>query len=648
MSGIAGILHRSGRPVDRETLIRMTDRLAHRGPDGAGHWDSGPVGLGSRFFWTTPESVGEKQPIQDPSGQFVIVFDGRLDNRDEVQGGSVSDAEIVLEAYRQWGEHCASRLLGDFAFAIWDDVRKRMYCARDHFGTKPFCYHLSGELFVFATEVKGVLAVEDVPERVDEGRILDYLARVVEGPDQTTTFYHDVKKLPPAHWMTVSADGVKTERYWSLDPTRETRFGSDEEYAEAFRSIFEEAVRCRLRGADPVGSMLSGGLDSSAIVGMARKLLEEDDAPAIRTFSAISGDGKSCGETQGVRAMIDAGGLEPYTCTAEETHVYVSHFERIMGMTDNPFDDFILNVPMAMYALAADQGVRVLMDGLDGDRVCSMGWEAVAFHFRKGHFGTFAKEARGLADFFGGYSSRSGPAYTASLARRVLSRRLPEGLMSPVRTRAAQRRAEKIIDECHIRPEFAERHHLADRLSAYGRMSCGGGPDLTAVHVCLMEHPDLTVALERYDRVAAAFGIECRRPLLDKRLVEFCVSIPWERKVYRGTTKRTFREAVKGLIPEEVRLAGRRRHLGPDFSTAILEDLHPAWSDLPGEMDRFVVSSKAVGSLERYAATPNAVDREVLLAVIAFGRVVQEPDLNGAIRGCSKVLQKLVQTLYSE
>src|SRR5207245_10257224 len=175
-----------------------------------------------------------------------------------------TDAALILAAYERWGERCPEHLLGDFALAIWDARRATLFCARDHFGVKPFYYHHApGRLFCFASEIKGLVALAEVPRRLNETRVADYLVPLLE--DKEITFYEEIVRLPPAHRMAVTREGVRMEQYWALDPEREIRMKSDGEYAEAFREIFTEAVRWRLRSAIPVESMSSGVLDSSSI-----------------------------------------------------------------------------------------------------------------------------------------------------------------------------------------------------------------------------------------------------------------------------------------------------------------------------------------------------------------------------------------------
>src|SRR3989442_1012999 len=208
VSGIAGLWRLDGRPTEPAELDRMLARLAHRGPDGAGAWRHGPVALGHRMLHTTPESLRECQPLVGTTGDLVLVADARIDNRAELcpllpAPSDATDAELILAAYERWGEHCPEHLLGDFAFAIWDGRAQRLFCARDHFGVKPLYYHhRPSRLFAFASEIKGLLALADIPRRLNETRVAAYLVPLFE--DKEVTFYEEIVRLPPAHRMVVS------------------------------------------------------------------------------------------------------------------------------------------------------------------------------------------------------------------------------------------------------------------------------------------------------------------------------------------------------------------------------------------------------------------------------------------------------------
>lgn len=236
MSGIIGIYNLDGKLVDYQQLKDMVNILAHRGPDGSDAWCAGSVGLGHRMLWTTAESLLEKLPLVNQTEDLVITADLRIDNRDELihtlqlnnyPPEKITDSQLVLAAYEKWGEQCPENLLGDFAFAIWDRQKQIIFCARDHFGIKPFYYYASEQAFIFASEIKAIFCVPDVPRQINEVRIGDYLASMFH--EANITSYKDVFRLPPAHSMTVSLEGIKLQSYWSIDPNRELRLGSDEE-----------------------------------------------------------------------------------------------------------------------------------------------------------------------------------------------------------------------------------------------------------------------------------------------------------------------------------------------------------------------------------------------------------------------------------
>ncbi len=220
MSGIVGIHNLRGGSVDRVSVERMARALAHRGPDAEGVWTGGSVGLGHRMLRTTPESLNETLPLIGAGGDLAITADARIDNRDQLiaafgwhgrSGAEIGDAGLILKAYEKWGEHSPEHLLGDFAFAIWDRRKNVVFCARDHFGVKPFYYHLSGTRLVFASEIKALLSLDDVPRELNDERIGEYLVSIFD--DTASTFYRDISRLPPSHSMTVGADGASLRSY---------------------------------------------------------------------------------------------------------------------------------------------------------------------------------------------------------------------------------------------------------------------------------------------------------------------------------------------------------------------------------------------------------------------------------------------------
>lgn len=263
MSAITGIFFRKGKSVDSQLMKKMNDKLSHRGVDGSHIWVEGSVGLGHQMLHTTPESLHEKLPFIEED--LVITADARIDNREELAKKlgiddveTVSDSYFILKAYGRWGEDCPDKLLGDFAFAIWDRKKEVLFCARDHMGVKPFYYYVDEEMFVFGTEIKALFEVEGVPYKLNKEKLALYLMKnYCLNPE--FTFYKNIKSLPSANSLTIKKNTKKNERYWKLNPNLKIKMASEEYYLKAFRNIFSEAVRCRLRTNFSLGADLSGG-----------------------------------------------------------------------------------------------------------------------------------------------------------------------------------------------------------------------------------------------------------------------------------------------------------------------------------------------------------------------------------------------------
>ena len=381
MSGIVGIYYTEGRPVTREQLGSMLDAIAHRGSDGADLWHRGNIGLGHRLLWTTPESLLESLPWCDRTTDMTITADARIDNRDELislldlkhlPAEKITDSKLILEAYHKWGVDCPHKLLGDFAFAIWDGKQQQLFCARDPMGIKPFYYYYTHNLFAFASEIKALFCLNEVKRELNELRIAYQLAGFLE--DREITFYQDIYRLKAAHSLTIDKQKKQYRRYWAFDIDRRVKLSSDREYAEAFKELFTESVRCRLRSAFPVGSTLSGGLDSSSITCTARNLLSETDQQ-LHTFSAIfpnlpQSDLRAIDERHYMNAVKSAGGIQARDIRADLLDPLLNW----LWQEEEPILSPNIYIHEGMYNCAKQQGVRVFLDGVDGDTTVSHGW----------------------------------------------------------------------------------------------------------------------------------------------------------------------------------------------------------------------------------------------------------------------------------
>src|ERR1051326_4740352 len=291
VSAICGLVHRDGRPVPRGTIAQMSAALMHRGPDASGEWCDGSAAIAHRALCTTTDSVTDSQPVIRTQDGIVVVADARIDNRSELRallGSAVSalasDCEIIAAAYSRWGHDCVQRLIGDFAFVVWSARDRELFCARDPMGVRPFYYLATDRLFAFGSELKAILTIPGVQATIDEEQVALFLGWSQD--DRSRTIFRELMRLPAGHTLVVRQDSIRLTRYWSPESAPDVRFASDDGYVEAFRDRFSAAVSARLRGAEPIGATLSGGLSSLSIVSMSRQLRGADASP-ILPFSLV-------------------------------------------------------------------------------------------------------------------------------------------------------------------------------------------------------------------------------------------------------------------------------------------------------------------------------------------------------------------------
>jgi asparagine synthase (glutamine-hydrolysing) len=598
MSAIIGIYYRDGRPVAESTVATMLEALAHRGSDASRGWCGGAVGLGQVMLWTTPESTKEELPLIDDSSSLVITADARIDNRDEllselygsrVDGAGVSDSELILTGYQKWGRACVEKFVGDFAFVVWDPMNQRIFCARDHFGVRPFYYFLSDKMFVFATEVKALLCVPGVPRRLNELKVADFLAGIDE--DKEITPYEQILRLPPAHSLEVEKNAHKLKNYWSLNPSYELRLNSNQEYAEAFREQFCEAVHCRLRSAFPVGSMLSGGLDSSSITCVARNL-NVPSGQTLRTFSAIYDNAKQSDERPFIKTVLAQNGVQP-------TYVRVDESTPLTGFKDSRWnqDDFIASgnhfIQLALCRAASNQGVRVLLDGYDGDTTVSHGTGYLIELARAKRWFKLGRESWGYASHFD--NVRGSEVFWWYLRRYVLDPNMPEALKPSWRKlRAIPRRLRPRSGKQRLttfprilNSDFARRIKLEERRQEMKKVRSKGTLDNERqAHHSRLTWALITGAVESLNKIGGTFGIEYRFPFFDKRLAEFCLSLPPEQKLDGGWNRVVMRRAMEGILPREVQWRGGKGDMTANFESGLraerdqIEDLLMTQSEL--------------------------------------------------------------------
>ena len=539
MCGIAGFVEPGQRADRRERLESMARLLVHRGPDDSGAYESpsGGVGLAHRRLSIIDLTPQARQPMTNEDGTLWLTYNGEIYNYRELDvelraKGHVyrsrSDAETIVHAYEEWGAECVSRFNGMFAFALWDEPRRRLFCARDRFGEKPFYYFFDGERFVFASEIKVLLPDPAVPRRVHRPSLARYLAHGLadEGSD---TFFESVRSLPAAHRLTLQGARLELSRYWSLPAPEEAVSLDEAGWERAFLELLSDSVRLRLRSDVSLGTCLSGGLDSSSIVALASRI----EGREVAAFSVLY-DEAGFAERSFVEAVARAFPIRGFEVCPDGRDLYQT-LDAILWHNDEPSASIGQYSQWHAMRLARDHDVKVLLNGQGGDEILA-GYER--------YVTTDARERMLRGDVVGAVRSLRGEARirgggVAGSLKRVVY---------PIAPRPLRRGYRRLV---------SGRSHAADFLDpelAAAAGEAGEGfrslrdhlaSDLTRLSVPALVHAE--------DRCSMAFSREIRLPFLDHRLVELMFRMPSDMKIRGGVTKHVLRRVMaREGLPAEV------------------------------------------------------------------------------------------------
>jgi asparagine synthase (glutamine-hydrolysing) len=474
----------------------------------------------------------------------------------------VPDAHLLLRAYEKWGAACVEHLLGAFAFAVWDPDQKQLLCAQDHFGVRPlYYYYRPGKLFAFASEIKALFALPDVSPRLDEVRIAEHLMAPVE-PDVRRTFFENVRRMAPAHALVVTPDTLRSHEYWSLTPDREIQLPSDEAYADRFRALFREAVRVRLRSEGPVGCALSGGLDSSAVTCQATQLRSPDEPP-LHTYSAVFDEVEASDESEYIDAVLEAHAtLKSYRFSGDQKSP-LAEWDELYDYVDGACKAGNVYISWRLYRQAQADGVRVLLDGFDGDIAVSHGIGKFNQLREEGRWIRLIQEVAAFADKIGEsprgavWSWIKGPLLsTPGLSHLVALRRT-------IKDRFAGERETR--DPQNEEPIWRRAMHRDLARSVEPNLEaneCPKPPTERENHYQLLTRPVMARTLDLRNYVAARSSMEVRFPFFDKRLVEFCLALPPSQKLRRGWSRWILRQAMENILPSAIQWREGKANLG--------------------------------------------------------------------------------------
>lgn len=599
MCGITGIINLDKKPIDKENLVQMTRALKHRGPDDEGFFIQKNVGLGHRRLSIIDLSKTGHQPMFYDNRNLVIVYNGEIYNYLEIKQEliglgyrfhSQSDTEVILASYREWGEQCLKKFNGMWALVIYDRRKNILFAARDRLGVKPFYYLIDKNRFVFASEIKAILTLPGFKAKANEKIVWEYvIGGLLDHSEET--FFQGVKELRRAHYLTLKIDTckLKIEKYWDLDLDKVTHFQDESEYAARFRQLMTDSVRLRLRSDVPIGSCLSGGLDSSLIVCIVNDLLRKGyvangDRPIPpqagfrgkiesigrwqQTFSAAYDRAKykNCDERTFINQVIKKTHARPHFIFPKVKDL-TREIEKLTYHQDAPFGSTSIYAQWSVFRLASKNHLKVMLDGQGADELlCGYhGFFNVYFaelfrelkfasllselyYYSKNHFESINEPIKALV-------KGAVRGYLGKYVSRFVKRTLPENeVFSPA------------FREKYLYPAIPRLTPNPLRNMLYNQIDYS-----------------LSTLLRYEDRNSMAFSIESRVPFLDYRLVEYIFSLADNQKIRHGTTKWVMRSSSKGLLPEKI----RRRQDKIGFATP--EDV---WikKDLKDEMRKVFAS----------------------------------------------------------
>ncbi len=583
MSGIIAVYQRH-KQVSGELLERMAGKISHRGPDGTQVWASNSTGLASSLLKNTPESINETPVTVSPCGTFRMVWDGRLDNREELiiqLGHSLADAPdpaIVLKAWERWGEGCAAQLLGDFAFVIWDETAQTLFAARDRMGIKPFHYSWDGINFAAASEAKPLFDFTGAAPQPNVRMVMAFLSFSNFTQDEHhETFFKGIKRLPAAHSLSIRGGELSVSRYWSVDMTRQARKKTESEYAEEFREILDKAVKARMRSSSPSGTLLSGGLDSSAITLLAAK---HGSLAAYHTYSHDT----ASDERIFARSAAAQAGIPIYELFSHSADPVRFGLDSLLHDVEAPFVATTQNRELFEFAKA--RGVKSMLSGEGGDHVIDeMGFPSdLLSHGRLAEFlkkvPVFAAQFDADMKPFLREAFLNIAPFSLVKWRRKISKNAPPSWLN-----------RKTVKETGIEKSFLTREKQS--FTSFSQAATWNN----------VMTPYSLMKWELEERIWGLYGIEIRFPMLDSRIFEFIMSLPWEYRA-SGVRKGILKDALKNDLPEAVLSRGGKGDWTHEMDEALVklcsQPVPEPLANRSGLMEQFVDLRKAKELVDHY------------------------------------------------
>lgn len=553
MSSIFGMIQFNQKPLDQATLQTMQQTLNHWNADDKGLWQNDSVGLGQLMFWNTPESLKEKLPLHNSESSCTITADARIDNREELfeklsidysLRKEIPDSSLILKAYEKYGEDCVKHLIGDFAFAVWDEKNQQLFCGRDQIGVKPFFYYKDENIFAFASEIKGILCLNEVDKSLNKQYFYN---QVFNHPQQATneTIYKNIHRIHPAHCLTIKSENKKinTWQYWDLDVVTETKYQNEDDYYEGLLYHFNDAIKCRIRSAFPIGAELSGGFDSSTVVGAAQHFMKEDNRKLI-TFSNTLPEGITderileLDERKYIDAVIKYNGIKDYRYINER--IFSDPLEEVdfTLMMNDGLEPWHPHWQFPIKNAASLNGTKTLLTGFGGD-------ELVSYY---GHFGfldyldkkEYIKYFKAPSTIFDEQFNRLIPFIPYPIAYGLHKFKNIIGFNN--------QELRKISKRFHVPLKYRFKKNDTAWKDPYFRESYTSFRHFQRARLM---RPNTAFRVENETRHGYYFNTETRYPMTDIRLNQFYLSLPNSFK-YGSNPRSFFKKTFQRYLPDEI------------------------------------------------------------------------------------------------
>lgn len=613
MSAIAGIYHINNDPISQDNVTNILECLLKYRANDTQTWKKENVALVSHTQWITPESIGEELPYYDYEKQLAITADAIIDNREElfsklqindIHRTKITDSELILLAYYKWEEEAPKFLIGDFAFAIWDERKQKLFAARDFSGNRTLYFFKNDKRFAFCTAITPLFSLPYVKKSLNEAWLAEFLAIPVnfESTDSSSTVYKDIKQIPPSHSITIEGSQIKFRRYCTLMDEEKLSLKSNAEYEEAFRDVFQTAVTSRLRTRLKVGAHLSGGLDSGSVVSLASRTLSKENKK-LHTFSYIpisnfkdwSPKSRVADERPFIKSTVThVGNIEDNYFDFEDKSPF-SEIDEWLDILEMPYkfyeNSFWLK---GIYEQASKQGIGILLNGQRGNWTVSWGpaLDYQAKLLRRGSLGKFLRELHLYSRNIGVERSRVFPV-VAKKAFPKLNRLTSSEDIVPY----------PIL----INQDFAKKFNVYSKLEEHDVDTTGLlNKSAYEIRKTQFEHPYYWSINGTYTtKLSLYHSLWDRDPTNDLRVVRFCLSVPETQFVQNGQDRSLIRRATEGLLPDNIRLNQRTRGLqGADGIQRMTAD----WDLFMSEME-LVIKSDFISEYLDIGVIKSAMER---------------------------------------